>query len=61
MKDLLSALCLVVVIEGLLLFAVPLAWRAMAAQMLQLPLAALRRFGAVALAAGLVGLWWARH
>jgi|GEM_PF-5472390 len=33
----------------------------MAAQMLQLPPAALRRFGGLVLAAGLVGLWWARH
>lgn len=61
MKDLLAAMCLVAVIEGLLLFAWPLAWRAMAAQMLQLPPAALRRFGGLVLAAGLIGLWWARH
>ena len=61
MGDLLAALCLVAVIEGLLLFALPMQWRAMAMQMLQLPPAMLRRIGALAIATGLAALWWLRH
>lgn len=61
MKDLLAALCLVAVIEGLFLFAAPAAWKRMAEQLLDAPLPALRRMGAIALTAGLVMLWWLRH
>ncbi len=61
MKDLFAALCLVAVLEGLFLFAAPLAWKRMAEQLLQLPLPLLRRFGAITLGAGLLALWWVRH
>ena len=61
MQDLLSALCLVAVIEGLFLFVAPLAWKRMAAQLLDQPSASLRGMGAVALFIGLAALWWARH
>jgi uncharacterized protein len=61
MNDLWAALCLVAVIEGLILFALPNAWRQMVVQMLGLPTAALRRFGAVAITLGLAALWWLRH
>lgn len=61
MNDFLSAVCLLAVLEGLFLFAAPLAWKRMAAQMLQLPSAALRRMGGVVLVIGLAALWWCRH
>ncbi len=61
MQDLLSALCLVAIIEGLILFIAPLAWKRMAAQLLEQPSSALRRMGAVAVVIGLGCLWWARH
>ena len=61
MKDLLSALCLVAVLEGLFLFATPMAWKRMASQMLELPTSSLRKMGGLVLLAGLVTLWWSRH
>ncbi|KRG62531.1 membrane protein [Stenotrophomonas humi] len=61
MKDFLSALCLAAVLEGLFLFATPLAWKRMASQMLELPASSLRKMGALVLAAGLAALWWSRH
>ena len=61
MKDLLSALCLVAVLEGLFLFALPMAWKRMASQMLELPASSLRTMGTLILVAGLVALWWSRH
>ncbi|HBN54469.1 MAG TPA: DUF2065 domain-containing protein [Stenotrophomonas sp.] len=61
MQDLLSALCLVAVLEGLFLFAAPLAWKRMAARLLELPVAALRQSGALMLVIGLAVLWWLRH
>ncbi|GEM_PF-5653322 len=61
MQDLFSALCLVAILEGLFLFAAPLAWKRMAARLLELPAAALRQSGAVLLAIGLAALWWLRH
>ncbi|MBN8769491.1 MAG: DUF2065 family protein [Stenotrophomonas nitritireducens] len=61
MQDLLSALCLVAVLEGLFLFAAPFAWKRMAARLLELPAAALRQSGALMLAIGLTVLWWLRH
>ncbi|MGV8960612.1 MAG: DUF2065 domain-containing protein [Stenotrophomonas sp.] len=61
MKDLFAALCLVAVLEGLLLFAAPMAWKRMAEQLLAMPLPLLRRMGAVTLGAGLLALWWLRH
>ena len=61
MKDLLAALCLVAVIEGLFLFAAPAAWKRMAGQLLQAPLQLLGRMGGIAMAVGLALLWWLRH
>ena len=61
MQDLYSALCLVAIIEGLFLFVAPLAWKRMAAQMLEQPAASLRAMGAAALFVGLAVLWWVRH
>ncbi|MCD9087626.1 DUF2065 family protein [Stenotrophomonas sp. SY1] len=61
MNDLFSALCLVAVLEGLFLFAAPSAWKRMAAQLLELPSAALRRMGVLVLVVGLAALWWSRH
>ena len=48
-------------IEGLLLFAAPDAWKAMAMQLLAQPAAVLRRIGALAIAGGLLALWWLRY
>ncbi|WP_440222372.1 DUF2065 domain-containing protein [Dokdonella sp. MW10] len=54
--DLLAALCLVAVIEGLFLFAAPSAWRRMAEQVRQLDDRRLRVIGAVLVACGLAAL-----
>ncbi|HEL5054925.1 TPA: DUF2065 family protein, partial [Stenotrophomonas maltophilia] len=56
-----AAVCLVAVLEGLFLFAAPLAWKRMAERLLDLPGPALRSFGGLILLAGLSLLWWARH
>jgi uncharacterized protein YjeT (DUF2065 family) len=61
MKDLFSALCLVAVLEGLFLFAAPLAWKRMAEQLLMLRSATLRTWGGAILLSGLTTLWWLRH
>ena len=50
------ALCLVAVIEGLVLFAAPHRWQAMAQEALKLSPRRLRAFGAVAMLAGLIAL-----
>jgi hypothetical protein len=54
--DLLAALCLVLVIEGLVLFASPRGWQAMVREALKLEPRTLRLFGAVAMVAGLLVL-----
>ena len=51
MKDLFAAVCLVAVLEGLLLFAAPVAWKRMAERLLDLPSPALRSFGGLVLLA----------
>ena len=56
MTDLWSALCLVAVIEGLLLFASPTGWKRMIEQALQLPDPQLRRYGGVMVVIGLLAL-----
>ncbi len=61
MQDLLAALSLVAVLEGLMLFAAPDAWRRTVIQLLAAPPVALRRLGALVMGAGLVALWWVRH
>ena len=60
MAELLAALCLVAVIEGLFLFAAPAAWKRAAAQLLNLPDEHVRRIGGILLALGLVCLWVVR-
>lgn len=60
MSDLWAALCLVMVIEGLFLFAAPRGWKRMAAQMLELPDGTLRNFGIAMVAIGLVCLYVVR-
>jgi uncharacterized protein YjeT (DUF2065 family) len=60
MSDLWAALCLVAVLEGLVLFAVPGAWKRTMAQMQQMDDAQLRRLGGAVLVAGLVALYLVR-
>ena len=50
------ALCLVLVLEGLMLFAVPRQWQSMVRQALDLSPRTLRVFGAVTMIAGLAVL-----
>jgi len=61
MTDLLAALALVAVFEGLVLFAIPRGWKHAAVQLLRMPDTQLRWMGALILGAGLLVLWWARH
>ena len=61
MSDLWAALCLVAVLEGLVLFAAPGAWKRAMAQMLATPEQQLRTIGGIVLAAGLLALWWLRQ
>lgn len=60
MSDLWAALCLVLVIEGLLLFVAPATWKQAVSQLLSQPDRALRAAGGVMVAAGLAALWWVR-
>ena len=53
-QDLLAALCLVLVIEGLFLLAGAEAWKRMAAQLQALPVATLRWTGGVFAIVGLL-------
>ncbi|MBV8158225.1 MAG: DUF2065 domain-containing protein [Dyella sp.] len=55
-RELLAALCLVLVIEGLVLFAAPRGWQATMRQAVNLSPRALRIFGAVAMVIGLAAL-----
>lgn len=61
MQELWSALCLVAVFEGLLLFAMPGAWRRAAEQLHAMPDRRLRAVGALVMAAGLAALALVRH
>lgn len=56
MTDLWSALCLVAVLEGLLLFALPGAWRRAAEHLHAMPDGKLRAVGALVVAAGVAAL-----
>ena len=58
--DLLAALCLVLVLEGLLLFAAPGLWKQAVAQLLERPDQALRAAGGVMIVLGLVALQFVR-
>ncbi|HRQ65671.1 MAG TPA: DUF2065 domain-containing protein [Xanthomonadaceae bacterium] len=60
MSDLWAALCLVLVIEGLFLFAAPRGWKRMAEQMQQVPDGTLRQFGVAMVGIGLVCLYLVR-
>lgn len=59
-QDLLAALCLMLVIEGLFLLAGPDAWKRMAEQIQQIPSGNLRIGGAVMVGLGLLCLQWVR-
>jgi uncharacterized protein len=61
MNDLWAALALVAVLEGLVLFAFPGAWKRAAEELQKMPDGALRRFGAGILIAGLVALYLIRR
>lgn len=60
MNDLWAALCLVAVLEGLFLFAVPGAWKRAVAQMLEMPDRQIRVVGAIVLGLGLLALYFVR-
>ncbi len=53
-RELVAALCLVLVIEGLFLFSAPRAWKRFAEQMRALDEHALRIMGGVMIAVGLI-------
>ncbi len=61
MTDLWTALALVAVLEGLVLFAFPGAWRRTAEQLLPTPVGRLRVIGALVMGAGLVALYLVRR
>ena len=58
--DLLTALCLLVLIEGLLLFAAPSAWKRTIADLLAQPDGRLRLIGGIMVIVGLVSLYLVR-
>ena len=60
MNDLLSALCLVAVMEGLFLFAVPGAWKRAAEQLHAMPDQRLRAVGGIVVVLGLLSLYLVR-
>ncbi|AWV07818.1 DUF2065 domain-containing protein [Marilutibacter maris] len=59
--ELLSAICLVAVLEGLFLFVAPGGWKRAAEQLYAMPDRQLRVVGGVFVAAGLLALWWVRR
>lgn len=61
MRELIAALCLVLVMEGLFLFAAPQAWRKMAEQMRQLDPRHLRVLGGVLMGFGVIVLQFVRY
>ena len=60
MTDFWAALCLVAVLEGLVLFAAPGAWKRAVMQLLDMPDEQVRRVGGVVLILGLVSLYLVR-
>lgn len=60
-EELLSAVCLVVVLEGLFLFVAPRGWKRAAEQLHAMPDRRLRVIGAACVGAGLLALWWVRR
>jgi uncharacterized protein YjeT (DUF2065 family) len=61
LKDLATALALVLVIEGALYAPFPAGMRRVVAQVLTLPLEALRATGLVAALLGVAAVWLIRH
>ncbi|GAB2512877.1 DUF2065 domain-containing protein [Lysobacter humi (ex Lee et al. 2017)] len=61
LEPLLSAICLVAVLEGLFLFIAPDGWKRAAERLYAIPSRQLRLFGAVIVGAGLVALWIVRR
>ena len=59
-QDLLAALAFVLILEGLLLFAAPKAWKRMVAQLLPQPERQLSVIGGFMLIAGLIALYFIR-
>jgi uncharacterized protein YjeT (DUF2065 family) len=59
--ELLSALCLVAVLEGLFLFVAPRSWKQAVEQLYQLPDRGLRLLGGVFIAVGLIALFLVRR
>lgn len=59
-QSLLSALCLVFVIEGLMPFINPDSWKKLMAQMSTVDSKSLRTFGLVSMLSGVLGLWLVR-
>ena len=55
-QELAAAICLVFVIEGLLLFAAPAAWKRMVSQMLDMSDRQIRMAGAAGIMLGLIAL-----
>lgn len=60
-SELLSALCLVAVLEGLFLFLTPEGWKRTVERLYPLENRRLRLFGAIVVALGLGSLWLVRH
>lgn len=60
MPDLWAALCLMLLFEGLLLFAVPDAWKRTIVELVRQPSVRLRTVGGVMVIIGLVGLYLVR-
>ena len=60
MTDLLAALCLVLVLEGLLFFAAPDAWKEAAERLQQLDARTLRQVGGLMIVSGLIALQFVR-
>lgn len=58
--DFLAALALVLILEGLFLFAAPKAWKRMVAQLLPQPERQLSAMGGFMVIAGLIGLYFIR-
>jgi len=58
--DLLAALCLLLVLEGLVLFIGPARWKHVVEQLLRVPDQVLRVSGGVMIAVGLLALQWVR-
>jgi uncharacterized protein len=59
-NDLWAALCLILVLEGLVLFAAPAAWKRLMAQLLAQPDRRLSAIGGFMTIAGIVGIYLLR-